>query len=93
MMARGAVRDVGRAMNFPLPFCDKIAKLIPMGAQGFPMTIDSIGIPRFAIDLCRGSGFIRLENTFSPPKEYECGQIHLQMVNESYHRYYYSLVE
>ncbi len=40
MMARGSIRDVGRAMGFPLPFCDKIAKLIPMGMQGFPMTID-----------------------------------------------------
>ena len=40
MMARGACRDVARAMGFPLPLADKIAKLIPMGAQGFPMTID-----------------------------------------------------
>ncbi|MGB8815745.1 MAG: DNA polymerase III subunit alpha [Minisyncoccia bacterium] len=40
MMARGSVRDVARAMGFPLPLADKIAKLIPLGAQGFPMTID-----------------------------------------------------
>jgi len=40
MMARGAVRDVARAMGFPLPLADRIAKLIPLGAQGFPMTID-----------------------------------------------------
>lgn len=40
MMARGAVRDVTRAMGFPVDLGDKIAKLIPMGAQGFPMTID-----------------------------------------------------
>jgi DNA polymerase-3 subunit alpha len=40
MMARGAVRDVARAMGFPLPLADKISKLIPLGAQGFPMTID-----------------------------------------------------
>jgi DNA polymerase-3 subunit alpha len=39
MMARGAVRDVARAMGFPLPLSDKIAKLIPMGAQGKPMTL------------------------------------------------------
>ncbi len=39
MMARGSVRDVARAMGFPLPLADKIAKLIPLGAQGFPMTI------------------------------------------------------
>jgi len=40
MMARGAVRDVARAMGFPLPLSDKLAKLIPLGAQGFPMTIE-----------------------------------------------------
>ncbi|MDB5254535.1 MAG: polymerase subunit alpha, polymerase subunit alpha protein [Parcubacteria group bacterium] len=40
MMARGAVRDVARAMGFPYGLGDQIAKLIPMGAQGFPMTID-----------------------------------------------------
>jgi DNA polymerase III subunit alpha len=40
MMARGAVRDVTRAMGFPVDLGDKIAKLIPMGAQGFPMTIE-----------------------------------------------------
>ncbi len=40
MMARGAVRDVTRAMGFPIAIGDRIAKLIPLGAQGFPMTID-----------------------------------------------------
>jgi DNA polymerase-3 subunit alpha len=40
MMARGAVRDVARAMGFPYTVGDQAAKLIPMGAQGFPMTID-----------------------------------------------------
>ncbi len=40
MMARGAVRDVARAMGFGYEVGDKISKLIPMGAQGFPMTID-----------------------------------------------------
>lgn len=40
MMARGSVRDVARAMGYPLQLADKIAKLIPLGAQGFPMTID-----------------------------------------------------
>ena len=39
MMARGAVRDVTRALGFPYELGDNIAKLIPMGAQGFPMTI------------------------------------------------------
>jgi DNA polymerase-3 subunit alpha len=40
MQARAAVRDVGRALGFALPYVDRIAKLIPMGSQGFPMTID-----------------------------------------------------
>jgi len=39
MQARGSVRDVGRALGYPYPFCDRIAKLIPQGKQGFPMTI------------------------------------------------------
>lgn len=40
MMARGAVRDVSRAMGYPYGMGDRIAKLIPFGSQGFPMTID-----------------------------------------------------
>jgi len=40
MAARGAVRDVARALDYPYELGDKIAKLIPLGAQGFPMTID-----------------------------------------------------
>ena len=40
MMARGAVRDVTRALGFGYDLGDTIAKLIPIGAQGFPMTIE-----------------------------------------------------
>lgn len=40
MAARGAVRDVTRALGFPYSLGDSISKLIPMGKQGFPMTID-----------------------------------------------------
>jgi DNA polymerase-3 subunit alpha len=40
MLARGSVRDVARAMNFEYSKGDEIAKLIPMGSQGFPMSID-----------------------------------------------------
>ena len=40
MMARAAVRDVARAMGHPYSIGDRIAKLIPIGSQGFPMTID-----------------------------------------------------
>ncbi|MEN9921236.1 MAG: hypothetical protein RLZZ517_214 [Candidatus Parcubacteria bacterium] len=39
MLAKGSVRDTARAMGFPYEKGDQIAKLIPMGAQGFPMTI------------------------------------------------------
>ncbi|MDD5621262.1 MAG: DNA polymerase III subunit alpha [Candidatus Pacebacteria bacterium] len=31
MAARAVIRDVGRVLNYPYMFCDKIAKLIPMG--------------------------------------------------------------
>ena len=41
MAARGAVRDVARAMGYPYIMGDKISKLIPMGKQGFPMYIDT----------------------------------------------------
>lgn len=40
MMARAAVRDVARAMGYPYGVGDRIAKLIPFGSQGFPMTIE-----------------------------------------------------
>ncbi len=39
MMARGSVRDVARALAYPYEIGDRISKMIPMGAQGFPMTI------------------------------------------------------
>ncbi len=39
MAARGSVRDVARALNYPYEIGDKIAKLIPIGSQGFAMTI------------------------------------------------------
>lgn len=40
MAARASVRDAGRALGFSYGFCDRVAKLIPFGAQGMPMTID-----------------------------------------------------
>ncbi len=39
MAARASVRDVGRALGLSYSFCDQVAKLIPPGAQGFPMTL------------------------------------------------------
>jgi DNA polymerase-3 subunit alpha len=40
MMARAAVRDVGRALGVAYGKCDRIAKMIPIGKQGFHMTLD-----------------------------------------------------
>ncbi len=40
MMARGAVRDVARSLGYPYTIGDRISKMIPMGSQGMPMTID-----------------------------------------------------
>src|SRR3989338_6283555 len=40
MMARGAVRDVARALGYPYAVGDKISKMIPIGSQGMPMTIE-----------------------------------------------------
>lgn len=40
MLARAAVRDTARALGHSYGVGDRIAKLIPVGSQGFPMTID-----------------------------------------------------
>ncbi|MFH1200742.1 MAG: DNA polymerase III subunit alpha [bacterium] len=40
MMAKGAIRDVARALAHPYAIGDRISKMIPFGSQGMPMTID-----------------------------------------------------
>lgn len=40
MLARGVVRDVARALGLPYGLGDRIAKEIPFGSQGFPMTLE-----------------------------------------------------
>lgn len=40
MLARAAVRDVVRSLDMPYSFGDTLAKMIPPGKQGFPMTIN-----------------------------------------------------
>jgi DNA polymerase-3 subunit alpha len=40
LAARAAVRDVSRALGHSYSVGDRIAKLIPIGSQGFPMTLD-----------------------------------------------------
>ncbi len=39
MLAKAAVRDTGRVLGHPYSFADRISKLIPLGSQGFPMTL------------------------------------------------------
>jgi len=39
MAARGSIRDTARALGFDYAIGDRISKMIPVGAQGFPMTI------------------------------------------------------
>ncbi len=41
MLARAAVRDAGRVFGLSYGHCDRIAKMIPFGKQGFPVTIAS----------------------------------------------------
>jgi len=40
MLAKASVRDIARVLGYPYSVGDKIAKLIPLGAQGFPMTFE-----------------------------------------------------
>ena len=39
MKARAAARDIGRVLGMPYSAVDRVAKMIPEGSQGFPMTI------------------------------------------------------
>jgi len=39
MLARASIRDIARVLGYPYATGDRIAKLIPIGSQGFPMTI------------------------------------------------------
>jgi len=39
MKARGSVRDVTRVLGYDYPIGDRLAKMIPFGSQGFPMSI------------------------------------------------------
>lgn len=40
MLARASVRDVARVLGYSYAIGDRIAKQIPLGSQGFPMTIE-----------------------------------------------------
>lgn len=39
MLARGVVRDVARALGHPYGLGDRVAREVPFGSQGFPMTL------------------------------------------------------
>ncbi|OGG05616.1 DNA polymerase III subunit alpha [Candidatus Gottesmanbacteria bacterium RIFCSPHIGHO2_01_FULL_42_12] len=39
MLSRAAIRDTGRVLGYPYSYPDKVAKLVPEGSQGFPMTL------------------------------------------------------
>jgi DNA polymerase-3 subunit alpha len=39
MLSRAAIRDIARVLGYPYSVGDKIAKLIPLPKQGFPVTI------------------------------------------------------
>src|SRR3989344_931321 len=41
MMARAAVRDVARVLGWPYTKADRIAKMVPIGFQGFHMSLDT----------------------------------------------------
>ncbi|OGD85547.1 DNA polymerase III subunit alpha [Candidatus Curtissbacteria bacterium RIFCSPHIGHO2_01_FULL_41_13] len=41
MMARAAVRDVARVLGWPYIKADRIAKMVPIGFQGFHMSLDT----------------------------------------------------
>ena len=39
MLAKAAVRDTARVLGLPYAVGDRVSKLIPLGSQGFPMTL------------------------------------------------------
>ncbi len=41
MLSRASIRDIGRVLGYPYAVPDKIAKLVPQGSQGFPMTLNN----------------------------------------------------
>ncbi|MBI2012411.1 DNA polymerase III subunit alpha [Candidatus Curtissbacteria bacterium] len=41
MMARAAVRDCARVLGWPYSKADRVAKMIPIGSQGFHMSLDT----------------------------------------------------
>ena len=60
MAARGAIRDVGRALNFPYAEVDQIAKLVPSGPGALHITLDeSLKISKSLRELYEGDERVR----------------------------------
>ena len=60
MAARGAIRDVGRALNFPYAEVDQIAKLVPSGPGALHITLDeSLKISKPLRELYEGDERVR----------------------------------
>lgn len=60
MAARGAIRDVGRALNFPYAEVDQIAKLVPSGLGALHITLDeSLKISKPLRELYEGDERVR----------------------------------
>ena len=65
--AKTLIRDIGRALEFPLPECDKLAKMIPE-LPGTTLTSAKKDSVDFA-QACRSNEFAREIMKFAPPLE------------------------
>ncbi|MBI1888487.1 MAG: DNA polymerase III subunit alpha [Candidatus Spechtbacteria bacterium] len=79
MAARAAIRDVGRALNYPYEYCDKVAKTIPMmmkfeqalrESQEFALMYQSDTDARRLIDTAR-----KLEGVARHASTHACGVV------------------
>ncbi|MDD2807894.1 MAG: DNA polymerase III subunit alpha [Patescibacteria group bacterium] len=78
MAARAAIRDVGRAMNLPYSYCDRVAKMIPMF-----MTLDQAlaAVPEFKDIMAEADGkrlveiAKRLEGCVRHASTHACGVV------------------
>lgn len=78
MAARNAIRDVGRAMSLPYNYCDRVAKLIPMG-MNLTDTCDSVPEFKDILKDADGSKLIatakRLEGVCRHASTHACGVV------------------
>lgn len=79
MAAKAAVRDVGRTLGFPYSFCDKIAKMIPLGST-LEETMESISEFRQLYNTDEGAKKIithakKLEGVIRHASTHACGTV------------------